>query len=129
MGCPKCKSANVWIEDEGVGTWLRCKTCGLMKLVKEVKDGYIIHHRLETDQITLPRTGSKLHKILMIIAAFDDIQTSEIAHIVKDSTNIVASNIVILETNGLVDRVEDRRGVEGGSLWALTLTAKNLLGE
>lgn len=128
MGCPKCRSDKVWVEEDGPTTWLRCG-CGLMKLVRKVEGGYTIIQKEPEDQIVLPKSGSKLREILMIVAAFPDIQTVEVAHIVKDTTDKVAVCLSVLEANGLLDIVEDRRGVKGGSIWTLSFAAKNLIGE
>jgi len=127
MQCPKCGSIDVWLEEDAGTTWLRCH-CGLMKLVEKVTDGYVIRHRTAADQVVLPRKGTKLHKVFMVVASYGIQSTGDVAHVLGEKPPKVTTFLNMLDASGLLTLVESRRGKAGGSTWDLSKRAHVLLG-
>jgi chorismate synthase len=76
---------------------------------------------------TLPRRGTKLSITLGALAGVDKGTTRQIADRTGQSSNDTASQLTVLQGRGLVERMNHKRGVEGGSTWMLTILASKLL--
>lgn len=130
LPCPKCRSA--WTRVERVDRELvqRC-LCGLTRwLVRDLSGGAVAHRSVtRTSDTTLPRPESKLYKCLLAVS--EEYPTPSSSALVCSATSFhmkeVSSMMIALMGRGLVTRVEVRRGIPGGSLWALTVRAKELL--
>jgi hypothetical protein len=54
--------------------------------------------------------------------------TQDVAEFLEEDTQKVGSLMVVLEHKGLLEVVEARRGVKGGSIWRVTRRAKKMYG-
>ena len=82
-----------------------------------------------SQQVNLPRIGTKIHVCLLAIAREypRKVSSGEIAHITRFQAKDTASLMGTLMARGLLARVEERRGMPGGSIWELTPRAIELL--
>ena len=128
--CPKCGSKHSWFEEEGDALVQRC-LCGLTHyLFREVEDGItIMRSGVRVPDVTLPSKGTKIYKCLLAVrnAHPSTILTGGIAEQAGLRGKETASLVVTLMGRGLLERVEARRGLLGGSIWRLTVVAQRLL--
>lgn len=126
--CPKCGGSSWYTKDKN-DVWQRC-LCGLNKLVHTTLEaGISIHHSDKPSQESLPRSGTKLHTCLQAVRATHPGKptTRDVSQLTGENTSDTASQLTVLMHKGLVERVEERRGVAGGSTWQLTFMAKQIL--
>lgn len=128
--CPKCGSKHSWFETEGDDLIQRC-LCGLTRyLMREMEDGVtILRSGVRVPDVTLPAEGTKIYRCLIAVrnAHPKTILTGEVASRTGLKGKETASLVVTLMGRGLLERVEARRGLLGGSVWKLTSIAKDLL--
>jgi len=128
--CPKCGSKHSWFEEEGDDLVQRC-LCGLTHyLFREMEDGTtVMRSGVRVPDVTLPSKGTKIYKCLLAVrnAHPATILTGGIADKAGLRGKETASLVVTLMGRGLLERVEARRGLLGGSVWRLTVIAKKLL--
>ena len=128
--CPKCGAQHSWFEEDGDDLIQRC-LCGLTRfLFRELEDGTtVLRSGVRVPDVTLPSTGTKIYKCLLAVrnAYPATILTGGIAEQAGLKGKETASLVVTLMGRGLLERVEARRGLLGGSIWKLTVTAKRLL--
>lgn len=128
--CPKCGSKHSWFDQNGEELIQRC-LCGLTRyLFREIEDGItVMRSGVRVPDVTLPSEGTKIYKCLLAVrnAHPRTILTGGIAEQAGLRGKETASLVVTLMGRGLLERVEARRGLLGGSIWKLTLIAKRLL--
>lgn len=128
--CPKCGSKHSWFEEEGDDLIQRC-LCGLTRfLIREMEDGTtVLRSGVRVPDVTLPAEGTKIYRCLIAVrdAHPRHIMTGDIASRTGLKGKETASLVVTLMGRGLLERVSARRGLLGGSIWKLTVTARELL--
>lgn len=128
--CPKCGAQHSWFEEDGDNLIQRC-LCGLTRfLFRELEDGItVMRSGVRVPDVTIPGKDTKIYKCLLAVrnAHPATILTGGIAEKAGLQGKETASLVVTLMGRGLLERVEARRGLLGGSIWKLTLTAKRLL--
>ncbi len=128
--CPKCGAKHSWFEEDGDDLIQRC-LCGLTHyLFREMEDGTtVLRSGVRVPDVTLPAKGTKIRKCLVAVrnAYPQHIRTGDIAANTGLKGKETASLVVTLMGRGLLERVAARRGLLGGSIWKLTVTAKRLL--
>jgi len=131
LPCPKC-GGHSWIEEQSNGDLAQRCMCGLMIfLEQDAGDGVTLQRRaVKQDQVQLPQKGTKIHRCLsaVVYAYPETIMTSGIASFAELQSKETASLVVALMARGLVERVQERRGLAGGSIWTLTHATKKLIG-
>ena len=77
----------------------------------------------------LPAQNTKIYKCLSAVATCwpSTILTLEIATRSSLNGKETSALMAVLAARGLVERLEERRGLVGGSVWKLTKTAAQLL--
>ena len=128
--CPKCGSKHSWFDEEGDDLIQRC-LCGLTRyLYREIEGGVtVLRSGVRVPDVTIPSHGTKIYKCLLAVrnAHPATILTGGIAEEAGLRGKETASLVVTLMGRGLLERVEARRGLLGGSIWKLTVIAKQLL--
>lgn len=128
--CPKCGAKHSWFEEDGDDLIQRC-LCGLTRFIfRELEDGTtVMRSGVRVPDVTLPSQGTKIYKCLLAVRNSHPatILTGGIAEHAGLKGKETASLVVTLMGRGLLERVEARRGLLGGSIWKLTVTAKRLL--
>lgn len=128
--CPKCGAKHSWFEQDGEDLIQRC-LCGLTRyLFRELDDGStVMRSGVRVPDVTVPAKGTKIYKCLLAVrnAHPATILTGGIAKQAGLKGKETASLVVTLMGRGLLERVQARRGLLGGSVWRLTLVAKKLL--
>lgn len=129
--CPKCRARYTWIAWEGQCLVLRC-TCGLNQ--------YLYHHSREDGFTTLvpepvgpplrvPTPGTKRHRC--VVAMVDEYPRTLTTTVIAESCSLrpkeTSAIMVLLMTTGVATRVQRRKGFVGGSLWALSDDALDLM--
>ena len=122
--CPKCNSKSAWLEAEGQDLVQRC-LCGLNKYLFRVSaEGEIepIEPRNIADSIKMPLENPNHYKCLLAIYKTypDPVQTAQVAAHCGFENKPTYGFIASLLSKGLVERVEERKGLPGGSSWTLT---------
>jgi hypothetical protein len=128
--CPKCGAKHSWFERDGDDLIQRC-LCGLTNyLFREQEDGVtVMRSGVRVPDVTLPADGTKIRKCLLAVRNEypKNIRTGDIASRTGLRGKETASLVVTLMGRGLLERVEARRGLLGGSVWKLTIVAQKLL--
>lgn len=143
LECPKCASPNARLTKSTHDLELVCY-CGYRKLVyttlKDTEDGPLMENNDSGPAVKLPREGTNFRRTLMVLSVMPEASSAEITERLNDlngkesgqegflTVSDVSSYLTILRSKGLVDRVEIRRGVSGGSTWTLTDAAEDLMG-
>jgi hypothetical protein len=89
----------------------------------------VLRSGVRVPDVTLPAEGTKIHRCLIAVrnAHPKTILTGEVASRTGLKGKETASLVVTLMGRGLLERVEARRGLLGGSVWKLTSIGKDLL--
>lgn len=130
--CPKCSSTVTRLEEEGTSVLLRCR-CGYCKVMSTtLVTGLRIEHIHIDEEVQLPKKNSKLMHCLGMLATLKTATTREICEGLINrgedwSSSETASFLTILKHRGLVETLTTGKGVQGGSTWVLTPSAKKLL--
>ena len=126
--CPKCGGAAHY-EIDSFDVILKCM-CGLHKYLRYADEEIIIENRLPRKNAALPKTGSKLSKVLGVIASKypDPITTGNLVMATGENSNDVGSRVIVLFNRQLIDKVSTGKGLKGGSMWVLSLQGGKLLG-
>ncbi len=127
--CPHCASKQAMyrcVEDELVLTCM----CGYYKVLYSEKGGVIKTHCTPQSKAQLPRQGTKLSVCLGSLASFypNHATTGQVATVAQGTSSDVASQLMVLQHKGLVEKIADGRGVSGGSTWHLTHASITKLG-
>jgi predicted HTH transcriptional regulator len=117
------------LEQDVGGLVQRC-LCGLMKPVVKHAEGSIqIIHATRAADVVMPANGTKTRRCLLAVAAaLGTITTGEVALNAGLSNKETAAMLVTLMARGLVERMEERRGLPWGSKWRVTVVARSNLG-
>jgi hypothetical protein len=104
--------------------------CGLFKYLQREVDGMtILHTAVQESDVRLPAQGTKIYKCLVVISMSwpGTIKTMEVAKHAELNGKETAALINVLSARRLVERIEERRGLIGGSVWRLSRDAAHLL--
>lgn len=126
--CPRCRGRS-WLEESNGDIVQRC-LCGLHKYIqREVEGLTILTTAVEQEDIRLPALGTKIYKCLLAVADQypKPINTIDIALKAGLQNKETAALTAMLRIRGLLERVSERRGVVGGSIWILTMPAARQL--
>jgi len=126
--CPRCGDPS-WFQKDGDDVIQRC-VCGLHKIVyTRNSDGITIVRRIPPNRVILPKSGTKIAKCLSVVSQKypDMASTMKVSEETGFSRDETASHLMMLMNRGLVDRVRNRRGMAGGSMWKLTTRSEQLL--
>lgn len=128
--CPKCTRIQArYTVERQVDLVMSC-TCGFRKVMyTEHQNGMSTTHVLPQNKVNMPRAGSKLSKCLNALVSFDRYQatTEMVAARIEGDKLDIASQLMVLQNKGLIDKINDNRGKGGGSLWRLTDRASTFL--
>lgn len=125
--CPKCGQLS-WYEQIDADIVQKC-LCGLHRYAFILRDGILTKHRIPKAEVSLPERGTKIHATLMILAGAYPYPMSTKAvskhhgHTMADT----ASELMVLDHRGLADKIEERRGLHGGSIWQLSALGRKRL--
>lgn len=129
--CPKCGSLSARYVKDRTDIILRC-LCGLHKVVHSTLETMEIEHRDIGKNIILPRANTRLWHCFMSLVALKQGSTREVGDVMNSSTGTVntmsevSSQLTVLRYKGLVEVVDNRKGLVGGSTWVLTEKSKAL---
>jgi len=130
LPCPKCGAKTTRIEEVDRELVQRC-TCGLTAwLERSLANGTVAHRAVtRLADTTLPRKASKLYRCLLAVSESypESTTTALVCKFTGFHMKEVSSMMLALMGRGLITRLEIRRGLVGGSVWALTVRAKSLL--
>jgi len=130
--CPKCRSENAWFAKTRTDLLVKC-LCGYQKVVFTTLEAVEVEHN-EPPSVRLPRIGTHLHSTLSCLASIEPASSKEVTDTLIFMGNTftvsdVSSYLMMLRSRQLVEVVEYRRGLPGGSTWKLTPEARKLAGE
>jgi hypothetical protein len=107
----------------------RC-LCGLRKYLRRNVDGMtVMTAAVPQRDARLPAKDTKIHRCLMAVVNCwpQTIITQDIARRSSLNGKETSALMAVLSARGLVERLEERRGLVGGSVWKLTKSAAVLL--
>ncbi len=125
MECPKCGSKSARLEDDGTDVTIKC-FCGINRVIATRLGEMEITHQEKPARIKIPAKGSKLYQAFYALQTLQEADTTEIRDridLLFDNdllTKDVASQLTVLKHRALIEVIEYRRGVAGGSIWKLT---------
>lgn len=99
-------------------------------ILQEMKDGKEVYRKVvPTTKTRLPETGTKLHTCFREVAVAypKTIASSEVIRNSGLQPKETGALLVALLARGLIERVEGRRGLPGGSIWILSSAAYNAI--
>lgn len=107
--------------------------CGYLKVLSTKIQSIEISHNDVAEEIKLPRKMTKLADTISVLHILQRASSAKITQRLVDlgldlTVNDVSSYLTILRSKGLVEVVESRRGVPGGSTWKLSDDCLRLLG-
>lgn len=129
--CPHCHNPTAKYICDGTDVTLRCM-CGYLKVVAtKLQFGVTVEHRDTQDDISLPGRHTKLYRCLAELVGLQEASTGQVVlSLAIDgeqlSSSDVASHLTLLRYRSLVEVVEDRKGMKGGSVWKPTKHAMRL---
>jgi hypothetical protein len=92
-------------------------------LMYVTRNGNFVTHKPTTapDEM-LTRPGTKIHACLLTVMRYypQNVCTAQIATECELARKETAALMIALMLRSIVDRVEDRKGIPGGSLWRLS---------
>ena len=130
--CPKCFKRSAWIEADRMDLTLRC-ICGYLKVLRtKLKKAEVVHSE-PRGNVRLPRSGTNLWNVLTTLAGMGKSSSGELTQRLRDlgkdfTTSDVSSYLTIMRGSGLVEVVESRNRVKGGSTWKITSKCAKLMG-
>lgn len=130
--CPKCGSTNASYEKTHCDLVLKC-VCGFRKVVFTTLAEIEVMHNDPVSEVKLPKVGTHLHNTLVCLWSIEPANSREVTdtlilHGHDYSVSDVSSYLMMLRGRSLVQVIDYRRGVAGGSTWELTDIASELLG-
>lgn len=128
LPCPKC-GLLTRLKAQGRDIVQVC-LCGLHRYVQREKDGLLISKcPTEQSNVALPNKNTKMYRCVISVLSYypKNINTKEVALAADLTPKETSSFLVMLMTRGILERVEGRRGLAGGSVWKLTPAAVKLL--
>lgn len=129
--CPKCASPNAYYQFTEVDKILRC-LCGYHKVIETTLETIVVMHNDSGPEVKLPRRGTNIWLTLSVLAAAKTLNSAAVTRQLNDAghkftVSDVSSYLTILRSKGLVYNTELRRGLAGGSTWALTPACLDIL--
>jgi hypothetical protein len=132
--CPKCGSGAARLRVEGPDLWLRC-LCGVNKLLATTLAQSKVIEKLDAGaEVTMPRTGTKLWDALQVVRAYGPANSDVITDMVnmlrgdRQTVSEVSSQLTVLKHKALIEAMDSRKGLPGGSTWRISSRAAALLG-
>ena len=128
LRCPRCGGLS-WMEYHDPDLIQRC-LCGLHRYLRRDVDGMtIMTAAVSQREARLPAQDTKIYKCLLAVAQSwpSTIMTLEVAHVARLHGKETSALMAVLSARGLVERLEERRGLVGGSIWQLTTTAAGMM--
>lgn len=125
--CIKC-SGRTWLDIVDGHVYFHCYVCGTLTPQYVEIDGMKVSHSEIPDESSLPRKGSKLSLCFGTLHSLTRATTQRVAEYLDQSSSDTASQLTVLAAKGLVHRINEKRGVEGGSTWELTEYAVKIMG-
>jgi len=104
--------------------------CGLRRYLRRNVDGLtIMTAAVQQKDVRLPALNTKIHRCLMAVVTIwpQTIRTLEIARSAQLNGKETSALMAVLAARGLVERLEERRGLVGGSVWQLTKSSADIL--
>lgn len=125
--CPKCTYMS-FLNFEGSDLVQHCPHCGFRKyFARKTPDGYMIYRQETATEGSLPRAGTKLRSCLGRLVAYTEITTEVMASVLDQDPSTTASQLTVLQAKGLAMRLNNQKGVAGGSTWKATVQAVKLM--
>lgn len=128
--CPRGCGGRTWVMKEITGDWVLKCMCGYLGWIEKYQDGMRLKRTvIRAEEVGLPQADTKISRCLyaMVLTHPEPSKTAEVAERAGLKRGETSSLLVALMGQGLIDRVEVRKGLEGGSIWELTYTAEKLL--
>jgi hypothetical protein len=127
--CPKCSRQSAWIEKSIHDLTLRC-LCGYHKVVFSKLETVV--PVVQTRDVRLPKSDTNLWFTVMVLWVLERATSAEITERLVDlgkafTVSDVSSYLTILRGKGLVETVELRRRMAGGSTWEISTEAQELI--
>lgn len=99
----------------------RC-LCGLYLFVQVDSSGGIVAQSTVKSPVKMPSKGTKIRRCLEAVRDLwpNTIRTLEIATLAGLHGKETSALMAVLAARGLVQRLEERRGLVGGSIWSLS---------
>ena len=107
----------------------RC-VCGLRRYLRRSVEGLtVMTAAVPQQEARLPAQNTKIYRCLLAVSQCwpHTILTLEVAAAAKLNGKETSALMAVLSARGLVERIEERRGLVGGSIWHLTKVAAVLL--
>jgi hypothetical protein len=107
----------------------RC-LCGLHRyLCRRVEGLTVMTAAVAPQEARLPARDTKIHRCLMAVVDGwpRSLLTQDIATASNLSGKETSALLAVLAARGLVERLEERRGLIGGSVWVLTRSTAQML--
>lgn len=126
--CPKCAGIANYITEDDI--FLLSCMCGWRQYLEFTEGKVTVYNRVIKSDIQLPKTGTKLSRILNLLVSRhpDTISTGLIAATTQESVNDVGSRLMVLYNRQLTERVTHGKGIPGGSTWVLSTQGALLFG-
>lgn len=136
MKCPKCNSSLSTEIVDHQDMYIFCRCCGYRHLAQTTREEIVIKHTLPVEvKVTLPMAHSDARKCLNTLASLGSATSGELAERLalmyvneKFNTDKTSTLLTNLQVRKLVWIIKKCKHLKGGSTWALTDEAKNLLG-
>jgi hypothetical protein len=128
LHCPRCGGLS-WLEYQDPDLVQRC-LCGLRRYLRRSVDGLtVMTAAVPQESARLPAKNTKIYRCLLAVVNSwpHTIMTLEIASASSLNGKETSALMAVLSARGLVERLEERRGLIGGSIWRLTKSAAALM--
>lgn len=126
--CPRCGGLS-WMEWQDPDLIQRC-LCGLHRYLRRSVDGLtVMTAAVSQREARLPAQNTKIFRCLTAVRNRwpHTTLTQEVATAAQLNGKETSALMAVLSARGLVERLEERRGLVGGSVWKLTKVAAILL--
>lgn len=129
--CPKCYGLSAHLCKTRTDLALKC-TCGYYKVLYTTLEAMQIEHRDAGPDVKLPKRNTFLWDTLLVVQVSEPASTGQITERLVlmgrgFTSSDVSSYLSILRVKGLVQQLEVKRGIPGGSVWEITDAAEELL--
>lgn len=128
LRCPRCGGLS-WLRFQGPDLIQKC-LCGLHRYLRRDIDGLtVMHSAVPPREARLPAQNTKIYKCLLAVAQCWPATTftHDVALCACLNGKETSALMAVLSARGLVERLEERRGLAGGSVWRLTTVAARLM--
>lgn len=128
LRCPRCGGLS-WLLYQEPDLIQKC-LCGLHRYLRRDIDGLtVMTAAVPQREARLPAQDTKIYRCLLAVASCwpSTTLTQDIACSASLNGKETSALMAVLSARGLVERLEERRGLVGGSVWRLTKTAACLM--